>query len=191
MSGALKHNDTVHVLFDRPGRVFLEIKHNLRIFGNVWLLNGVLIFRGSPHVFRSLCLLSDVFTDYSGVLEEEQLVGGINARNNLWHCQQPALYQDSKPPSRPNHGCLRPIVTTSRADSSSEGTFQDWTILSHPASHSINIHIYGPGRSPESTSTLVCFNTSSYSDTARKLLCRVFPHLRHPSDQDTPCFTRI
>ena len=55
MSGALKHNDTVHVLFDRPGRVFLEIKHNLRIFGNVWSLNGILIFRGSPHVFRSLC----------------------------------------------------------------------------------------------------------------------------------------
>lgn len=47
--GALEHNDTVYVLFDGPGRVFLHAGHtsNLsRIFGNVWLLNGFLIFRG-------------------------------------------------------------------------------------------------------------------------------------------------
>lgn len=138
--------------------------------------------------FRSLCLLSDVFTDYSGVLEGEQLVRSSNTRSNLWHCEQPVLYQDSKPSSRLNHGYLRPIVTTPLADSSWE-TFQDWTVLSHPASHSINIHIYGPGRSPQST--LVCFNTSSYSGTARKLLCRTCPHLRHPSDLVTPCFTQI
>lgn len=136
LSGALKHNDTVHVLFDWPGRVFLEIKHNLRIFGNVWSLNGILIFR-----------------DFFGVLEGEQLVGPT-FRSNLWHCERPVLYHDSKPHSRPNNGCLRPIVTTPPADSSSELTFQDWTVLSHPASRSINIHIYGPGRSTKSTSAL-------------------------------------
>ena len=45
-SGALEHNDTLYVLFDRPGRVFLETERNPRIFGNIWLLNGFLIFRG-------------------------------------------------------------------------------------------------------------------------------------------------
>ena len=45
-SGAMEHNDTVYVLFDRPGRVFLETKPKPRIFGNIWLLNGSLIFRG-------------------------------------------------------------------------------------------------------------------------------------------------
>ena len=46
ISGKLKHNDTVYVLVDRPGRVYLEIEHKPRIFGNVWLLNGCLLFRG-------------------------------------------------------------------------------------------------------------------------------------------------
>jgi hypothetical protein len=45
-SGALEHNDTICVLFDRPGRVFLDTGPSLRIFGNVWSLNGLLIFRG-------------------------------------------------------------------------------------------------------------------------------------------------
>ena len=44
--GSFEHNDTVYVLFDRPGRVFLETGHKSKIFGNIWLLNGSLIFRG-------------------------------------------------------------------------------------------------------------------------------------------------
>ncbi|KAF8261991.1 hypothetical protein EI94DRAFT_1872922 [Lactarius quietus] len=36
-SGALEHNGTIYVLFNRSGR--------LMIFGNVWSLNGLLIFR--------------------------------------------------------------------------------------------------------------------------------------------------
>ncbi|KAH9022920.1 hypothetical protein EDB84DRAFT_1564846 [Lactarius hengduanensis] len=45
-SGALEHNDTVYILFDRPSRIFLDTEQKSRIFGNVWLLNGSLIFRG-------------------------------------------------------------------------------------------------------------------------------------------------
>ena len=52
-STALEHNCTVYVLVDGPSRVFLEIECNLRTFGNVWALNGTLIFRGSCHVSRS------------------------------------------------------------------------------------------------------------------------------------------
>jgi hypothetical protein len=47
-SGVLQveHNDTVYVLFDGPARVFLHTEHNSRIFGNIWMINGFLIFRG-------------------------------------------------------------------------------------------------------------------------------------------------
>ncbi|KAH9174166.1 hypothetical protein EDB89DRAFT_593988 [Lactarius sanguifluus] len=133
-SGVLEHDDTVYVLFDRPGRVFLTTEHEFRIFGNVWSLNGSLIFR-----------------DRSGVLEGEQLVKGYSIQYNLWHCEEPGLvHQDSESHSRLNHSCLLPIVTSPSADNSAEGTFDDWTVLSRPASHCIDIHIYG---SRGSTST--------------------------------------
>ena len=56
-SGALEHNGTVYVLFDRPGRVFLTTEHKPRIFGNVWSLNGFLIFRGLHYISQSHRLL--------------------------------------------------------------------------------------------------------------------------------------
>ncbi|KAH8996044.1 hypothetical protein EDB92DRAFT_1844912 [Lactarius akahatsu] len=46
LSLALKPHDIVYVLVDRPGRVFLETKGEKRRFGNVWMLNGTLIFKG-------------------------------------------------------------------------------------------------------------------------------------------------
>jgi hypothetical protein len=46
-SEALEHNDTVYVIFDGPSRVFLDAEDKLRIFCNVWSLNGFLIFRGA------------------------------------------------------------------------------------------------------------------------------------------------
>ncbi|KAI9452685.1 hypothetical protein BJY52DRAFT_1225982 [Lactarius psammicola] len=136
-SGALEHNDTVYVLFDRPCRVFLDTEHKPRIFGNVWSLNGLLVFR-----------------DSSGVLEGEQLVKGSGIRGKLWYCEQPVVYHDSDSRSRLNHRCLRPIVTTLSANPSLEGTFEDWTALSRPASRSINIHIYRSREFAGSTSSL-------------------------------------
>jgi hypothetical protein len=35
------------VLTDRPGRVYLESDHNPRAFGNFWLPNDAIIFKGS------------------------------------------------------------------------------------------------------------------------------------------------
>ncbi|KAH9172508.1 hypothetical protein EDB89DRAFT_2069590 [Lactarius sanguifluus] len=132
-SGALEHNGTVYVLFDRPGRVFLTTEHKPKVFGNVWLLNGFLIFR-----------------DRSGVLEGEQLVRSSSMRYNLWHFEEPVVPQDSESHSRLKHHRLRPIVTTSLADRSVEGTLEDWTILGRPSSHSIDVHIYGSQRSTNS-----------------------------------------
>ena len=56
-SVGLGHNGTVYVLFDGMSRVFLDIGLNFSIFCNVWSLNGVLIFRGSCHVFPFRFLL--------------------------------------------------------------------------------------------------------------------------------------
>ncbi|KAH9066569.1 hypothetical protein EDB87DRAFT_436231 [Lactarius vividus] len=126
-SGALEHNDTVYVLFDRPGRVFLSIEHKHRIFGNVWFLNGCLIFR-----------------DNSGVIEGEQLVRDSNIRGKLWFWEQPVVYNDDDDDecrSRMDHSYLRPILITPPADRSADGASEDWTVLSRPASHSINIYI--------------------------------------------------
>ena len=56
-SAGLGHNGTVYVLFDGMSRLFLDIGLNPRIFCNVWLLNGVLIFRGSRYLFSFRFLL--------------------------------------------------------------------------------------------------------------------------------------
>ena len=42
----LKRDDTVYVLVDRPGRVFIKAERRHRTFGNVWMLNGTLLFKG-------------------------------------------------------------------------------------------------------------------------------------------------
>jgi hypothetical protein len=42
----LKPNATIYVLVDRPRRVFLETSEQTRIFGNVFTLKHVMIFKG-------------------------------------------------------------------------------------------------------------------------------------------------
>ncbi|KAH9172534.1 hypothetical protein EDB89DRAFT_888122 [Lactarius sanguifluus] len=136
--GALKHNDTVYVLSDGPGRVFLDIEHKHRVFGNVWSPNGTLIFR-----------------DRFGVLEGEQLVRGSRVRGNLWYCEQQVVFHGSQSRlgSRFDRHDLRPIVTMSSADHPAGGVFEDWTALNHLASRSILIHIYSSQNSPGPTSS--------------------------------------
>ena len=191
-SGALEYNDTLYVLIDRPCRVFLDSEHQPRIFGNIWLLDSTLIFRGLCYVFLSPRFLSDIFPDYSGVIEGEELVKSSSIRGKLWYCEQPVVYHDSKPHSQLKHRTLRPIVTTPLSDPSTRGTFEDWTVLSHQESRSINIHIYGSRGPPGSTSSLVGFHVSCYSDTDRMLFHRIDLHLlQHRSDQGTPCITRL
>ena len=126
----LKPHDTVYVLVDRPGCVFVESKWEKQRFGNVWALNGTLIFKGlCPLVSRPL--LSDAFIDRTGVLEGEQTIRTFNVRASL-------RYSESLP--RLNHSFLRPIVTKPKADLVT-WTLKDWTVLGHPGSCS-NIYIY-------------------------------------------------
>jgi hypothetical protein len=95
-SGALEHNDTVYVLFDRPGRVFLDNRTQTQDLWQCVVTEWLLIFRGLCHVSHLVLLLSDVFPDRSGVLEGEQLVRGSSIRDNLWYCEQPVVYHDSE-----------------------------------------------------------------------------------------------
>ena len=190
--GSLEHNDTVYVLFDSPCHVFLDTEHKSRIFGNVWSLNGTLIFRGLFYVSLCRCFLSEIFPDNSGVLEGEQLVRGSDMGGKLWYCEQPVMYHESESISQLKHRHLRPIVTTPLSDYPRRATFEDWTVLSRPASHPINIHIYRLRGSPGSTSGLVCFRPYNYSHTTPKLLHRIYLHrLQHRSDQDTVFYTRL
>ena len=124
-SGALEHNDTVYLLLDRPSRVFLHTEQQSRIFGNVWLLNGSLIFRGLCHVSISHHFLSNVFPDSSGVLEGERLVRSSNTRYYLRHIEHSVVNPGSESRSRLNRRYLLPIMTPPPSNPSSVG---DWRI---------------------------------------------------------------
>ena len=104
--------------------------------------------------------VSHVFLDRSGVLEGEQLVRCSTLGYKLWCCEKPENRRDTESRSRLNRRLLRPVVTTPTVDHSSEGAFEDWTVLSHPELHCTDIHIYSPGRS--TISCLVRYNKSIY-----------------------------
>jgi hypothetical protein len=131
-----------------------------------------------------------MFPDSFGVLEGEQLVRGSSTKY-VRHCEQPTMYHNSGLRSQSNHTYLRPIVTQ-LANPSSDGTFEDWTILSRPASNSIDVHIYGLWVSPRFNGSLVCSFASCLSETANKLLCRTYLHHRQlPCYLNTGCYTRL
>ena len=46
----LKRNATIYVLIDQPKLVFLETKHVSRVFGNVFRVKDVLIFKGLSNI---------------------------------------------------------------------------------------------------------------------------------------------
>ncbi|KAN0137498.1 hypothetical protein V8E53_004549 [Lactarius tabidus] len=101
---------------------------------------------------------ADIFIDSHGVLEGEQLVRASSTQYHLRYSEELVVSHDADSRFRLNHNSLRPIVTTPLAnpsESPDEG-FEDWKVLlSHPASNSINMHIYdlrwypGPARSLE------------------------------------------
>jgi len=66
-------NSTIYVLVDRPSRVFLETEQETRIFGNVYMLKDVMIFK-----------------DIHGTLEGETMIGeSIRDTPNLGHYKKP------------------------------------------------------------------------------------------------------
>lgn len=71
--------------------------------------------------------------------------------------------------SRWNLCHLCPILTSPLNNPSLEGTFEDWTVLDHPSSHFIDIHVYdsrgSPGFTTSLAKSLVCFYASNSYDT--------------------------
>ena len=156
----LKPHDTVYVLVDRPGCVFVESKGERRRFGNVWALNGTLIFKGL-YPLASRPLLSDASPDRTGVLQGEQSIRRFNVRSSL-------RYSESLP--RLNHSFLRPIMTKPLVDLAS-WTLKDWTVLGHPGSCS-NVYIYDT----QDTNWLSCSARDLVSADARFWHTPRYPH---------------
>ncbi|KAH9020084.1 hypothetical protein EDB85DRAFT_1896355 [Lactarius pseudohatsudake] len=100
LSLALKPHDTVYVLVDRPGHVFLETEGGSRRFGNVWMLNGTLIFK-----------------DSSGVLEGEQFVRGTSI-SGKWRCYEEPKDLPPPPPTsdKPGYRVLYTSINTLNDD---------------------------------------------------------------------------
>ncbi|KAI9435926.1 hypothetical protein H4582DRAFT_2161393 [Lactarius indigo] len=123
---------TIYVLVDRPGHVFLQTKQINRSFGNIWLINDFLIFK-----------------DHRGSLEGEQLLRLSALPGNLWYREQRIEFPDSEVPARSDHCSMRPITTIpfSTQATAPVRPFEDWTVLSDLASHSIHIHLYDAERS--------------------------------------------
>ncbi|KAH9023739.1 hypothetical protein EDB85DRAFT_304680 [Lactarius pseudohatsudake] len=146
----LRHNDTVYILVDRPGRVFLKTGRRNRIFSNVWMVHGTLIFR-----------------DLHGRLEGERLVRRDISAGAMLYCE-PLVLPNSASRARLNHGCI-PAITTTSNNPAAGTTFEDWTFLSQPALNFFNVHIFGEGASPpaftEGTVCLSAFGTPHGSDT--------------------------
>lgn len=64
----LKHNATIYVLIDQPRLVFLETENVSRVFGNVFRLKDVMIFKGLSNIsFYTYVILTTLqtFTGYS------------------------------------------------------------------------------------------------------------------------------
>jgi hypothetical protein len=56
----LRPNATVYVLVDQPRRVFLETRQEMWMFGNVFVLKNVIIFKG----LSNFCSLSIVLISF-------------------------------------------------------------------------------------------------------------------------------
>ena len=88
--GTFQH-ERVSVLVDNPnyaGQVFLETARETRAFGNVWVPNETIIFKGSC----LLCCfsLSDALLDVCGNLVGESIVeAAINGIPNIWSFEEP------------------------------------------------------------------------------------------------------
>ncbi|KAH8995988.1 hypothetical protein EDB92DRAFT_1844354, partial [Lactarius akahatsu] len=81
-----------------------------------------------------------IFRDRSGILEGDQLVGGSSIWYSLSRYETQVVHQDSK--FRLNRSYLLPIATTLPADHSADWTSKDWTVLTHPAFHCVDVRIH-------------------------------------------------
>ena len=119
--GIFQH-ERVSVLVDNPnraGQVFLETARETRAFGNVWVPNETIIFKGSC----LLCCfsLSDTLLDVCGNLVGESIVeAAINGLPNIWSFKEPL-------PTRSTNRNNPSLTVTATQITSAEGILiRDW-----------------------------------------------------------------
>lgn len=119
------------VLTDKPGRLYLETDQNSRAFGNVWVPNNAIIFKGSRTTFLSTLppprFFSHHLLDVCGKLEGESIVqASIQGAHNLWYLEEPPLSPGSPQAVSPNRNTPPRTITTSTTNSTADGPFRDW-----------------------------------------------------------------
>ena len=124
-------HERVSVLTDTPdyaGRVFLETAGEFRAYGNVWVPNDALIFKGSS-LFIILCVVfssSDTLLDVFGNLVGESIVGAtIQGVPNLWCFEEPPPSLASRPAISHNRNSP-PNMTAKQITSAVGVVMHDW-----------------------------------------------------------------
>ena len=105
--------EQVYVLLDKPGHVYLETPGKKRAFGNSWVPDDAIIFKGSPIVFCLFCHLRPL-SDARGKLEGEGIVGeGIESTVDIWYCEEPSPISSLSVDSPTSVTAPHPIDTAS------------------------------------------------------------------------------
>jgi hypothetical protein len=123
--GTFQH-ERVSVLVDKPnhaGQIFLETARETRVFGNVWVPNETIIFKGSC----LLCCfsLSDALLDVCGNLVGESIVeAAINGIPNIWSFEEPLRRPLAS--HSPNQNSPSLTVTATQLTSAEGILIRDW-----------------------------------------------------------------
>ena len=102
----------------------------MRVFGNVWVLNDSIIFKGSCLLYGFFSL-SDTLLDVRGRLEGESVVGAaIEGIPNLWCFEERPLSLASESPRRLHFHLIRNspslTVTATQITSAAGILIRDW-----------------------------------------------------------------
>ncbi|KAH9985679.1 hypothetical protein BJV77DRAFT_97427 [Russula vinacea] len=119
----------VSVLIDNPnnaGRVFLETERETRAFGNVWVPNEAIVFKGSYLLCRFS--LSDTSSlDVCGNLEGESIIEvAIKGIPNLWCFEERLPSLASQMRLSDNWNTRTPTVTATKITSAKGILIRDW-----------------------------------------------------------------
>lgn len=144
--------ERVSVLIDNPnhaGQVFLETERETRTFGNVWIPNETIIFKGS-------CLIccfsfSDTLLDVCGRLVGESIVeAAINGIPNIWFFEEPL--RRPLPSHSPNRNNPSLSVTATQITSAEGILIRDWREPIRQMLRSRDVYVRITDKPPSSSS---------------------------------------
>lgn len=71
-------SSTIYVLINQPNRLFLENQQQTQIFGNIFVVNDVMIFKGLSNYLFSPCRSLTSLQISTGYLRENQWLGPLS-----------------------------------------------------------------------------------------------------------------